>query len=108
MREERELTMNSSTTSGTNIATVYMPLLACYEPTPTAAAPKSYYKAARDVAAACEAALHKVTLTLASSGWTAILCVKDGEQERRGEEGQRVVEQTYKIIAYKDDVPPAP
>ena len=106
MREERDLTMNSSTTSGTNIATVYFPLHICYSPDKTAAAPKTYYQAARSAAAAAEAVLHKAALTLPSSGWASILCIKDSEQERRTEDGGRYIEQTYKIIAYKTDAPP--
>lgn len=104
MREERDLTINSSTTSGTNIATVYAPLLIAYSPDQAAAtARKTYYQAARSAAAACETVLHKKELTLASSGWTSVLCIKESEQERRTEDGTRVIEQTYKIIAYKTD-----
>lgn len=86
---------------GTDIATVYVPILICYTPSPTAAAPKRYFQLARSVAAACEGVLHKASLTLASSSWTAALCVKNGETERRYEDGTRVIEQTYKVIACK-------
>ena len=103
MREERELTMASSQTSGTNIATVYFPIHIYYEPSPTAAAPKSYYQAARAAASAVEATLHKAALTLPASGWSSVMCIKDNENEQRGEGGFRHIEQTYKIIAYKTD-----
>ena len=106
MREERDLTMCSSTTSGTNIATVYFPLAIVYQPDPTGTAPKLYYQAARTAADSIEKVLHKKALTLAASGWTSILCIKDSEQERRGEGGLRIIEQTYKIMAYKTDTTP--
>ena len=103
MREERDLTMCSSTTSGTNISTVYLPIHICYMPDATAAAPKRYAQSARAAAQAVETVLHKVALTLPSSGWTSVLCIKDAEQEVRAEDGGRYIEQTYKIIAYKTD-----
>lgn len=105
MREERELTIASSQTSGTNIAHVYVPLLICYMPNETAATVKTYYQAARSAAAAAETSIHKAQLTLPSSGWTSILCIKESEQERRDDEGARIIEQTYHIIAYKTDTP---
>lgn len=108
MREERELTMHSSQTSGTNIATIYAPILICFYPDETAAARKTYYQAARAAAQAAETVLHKKDLTLTSSGWACVLCIKDSEQERRQEDGGRVIEQTYKLICYKTDTAPTP
>lgn len=108
MREAREITMGSSTTSGTNISTVYLPIIIEYMPNPAASVAKSYYQAARDAAAAIEAALHKATLTLSTSGWASVMCVKESEAERRGDGGLRMIEQTYKIIAFKTDKVPEP